>query len=106
MKRNPGRAVLAGLVFEFLDQTRFANTSLATEQYDLALARLHLRSALAEVSGQRKTLLTDTVEIGAQGTISKVVFPQAGRQEWDLKGGMGINALEHVDEVDIGIDAW
>jgi hypothetical protein len=48
LKRNPGRAVLASLVFEFLDQPRFANTSLATEQYDLALARLRLRPALAE----------------------------------------------------------
>ncbi len=47
MKRNPGRAVVAGLVFEFLDQPRFANTSLATEQDDLARARLRLRPALA-----------------------------------------------------------
>ena len=48
LKRNPGCAVLAGLICEFLDQPRFANTSLATEQYDLALARLRLRPAPAE----------------------------------------------------------
>ena len=46
-KRNPGRAVVAGLVFEFLDQPRFATASLATEQDDLARARLRLRPALA-----------------------------------------------------------
>ena len=40
--------VLAGLVFEFLDQPRFATARLATEPYDLAFARLRLRPALAE----------------------------------------------------------
>jgi hypothetical protein len=39
---------LAGLVFAFLDQPRFANTSLATEQDDLALVPLRLRPAFAE----------------------------------------------------------
>jgi hypothetical protein len=49
--------------------------------------------------------LTEAIEIGAQGTVSEVLFPQAGRQELDLKGRMRINALEDIDQVEIGIDA-
>ena len=40
MNCNRGRAVLAGLVFELLNQPRFANTGLPTEQWELALTRL------------------------------------------------------------------
>ena len=60
---------------------------------------------LPSVSGHRKTLLTDTVEIGAQGIVREELFPQAGGEELDLKGGMGIDTLEDIDQVDIGIDA-
>jgi hypothetical protein len=35
----------------------------------------------------------------------EVLFPQPGREELNLQGRMGIDALEHIDEVDIGIDA-
>jgi hypothetical protein len=33
-----------------------------------------------------------------------VLLPQAGREKVDLKGGMGIDALQHIDEVNIRID--
>ena len=48
MKRHPGRAVLAGLGCECLDQPRLANPSRAPEQSDVARARVRLRPALAE----------------------------------------------------------
>jgi len=34
-----------------------------------------------------------------------VLLPQARGEEMDLEGGMGINTLEHVHEITIGIDA-
>ena len=37
--------------------------------------------------------------------VREVLFPQARGEELDLKGGMGIDALEDIDEIDIGIDA-
>jgi hypothetical protein len=37
--------------------------------------------------------------------LSKVLFPQAGREEVDLQGRMGIDALPHIDQIDRGIDA-
>jgi len=49
--------------------------------------------------------LTEPIEIGAQGSVREVLLPQPGCEEMDVKGGMGIDALEHIDEVDIGIDA-
>jgi hypothetical protein len=49
--------------------------------------------------------LTDTVEIGAQGIVREELFPQAGGEELDLKGGMGIDALQHIHKIDIRIDA-
>jgi hypothetical protein len=39
--------------------------------------------------------LTKPVEIGAQGIGSEVLFPQAGGEKMDLKGGMGIDALKN-----------
>lgn len=57
------------------------------------------------VSGQTATLLTDTIEIRAEGIPREVVLPQAGREELDLKGGVGIDPLEDIDEIDVGIEA-
>jgi hypothetical protein len=37
--------------------------------------------------------------------VGEVPFPQAGCEQVDLTSGVGINALEHVHEVDIRIDA-
>ena len=34
-----------------------------------------------------------------------MLFPQSWRQEMDSKGGMDIDALEDLDEIDIGIHA-
>ena len=49
--------------------------------------------------------MTDAIKIRAQGLLREVLFPQAGREEVDLKGGMGIDTLEHIHQIDIGIDA-
>jgi hypothetical protein len=53
---------------------------------------------------QGPVLLTDAIQIGTQGLVSEVALPQAGRKEVDLLGGMGIDALEHIDQIDVGID--
>jgi hypothetical protein len=37
--------------------------------------------------------------------VGEVLFPPARREQMDLEGGMGINTLEHVHEIDIRIDA-
>jgi hypothetical protein len=37
--------------------------------------------------------------------LSEVLLPQAGRKEMDVKGGVDIDALEHIDQVQRGIDA-
>src|SRR5690349_868834 len=50
------------------------------------------------VSGNFSVLLTESIEVGAKRIIGEVLFPQARRQEMDVKGGMGIDALEHVNE--------
>ena len=55
--------------------------------------------------GQGRALLTATIEIRAERLRGEVLFPQAWREELNLQGRMGIDALEHIDEVDIGIDA-
>ena len=51
------------------------------------------------------TLLTETSEIRAQGILREVLFPQARGEELHLKGGVGIDALEDIDEIEVGIDA-
>jgi hypothetical protein len=48
-------------------------------------------------------LLTEPIEVGAQRILSAVLCPEAGCQEMDLKGGVGIEALEPIDEVPIRI---
>ena len=55
--------------------------------------------------GQGTALLTDAIEVGAQRVVCEVLLPQAGREELDFQGGMGIDALEHIDQIDVGIDA-
>ena len=35
---------------------------------------------------------------------SKVLFPETGGEQVDLKGQMGVSPLEHIDEVDVGIN--
>jgi hypothetical protein len=52
-------------------------------------------------SGQTATLLTAAIEIRAQRVLREVLFPEAGGQEMDVEGRMGIDALEHIGEVDV-----
>jgi hypothetical protein len=49
--------------------------------------------------------LTEPIEIRAQRVLSEVLFPEPRREEMDVKGGMGIDALEDIHQVDIGSDA-
>jgi hypothetical protein len=37
--------------------------------------------------------------------VGEVHFPQVGREEMDLKGGMGVDPLEQIHEIDIRVDA-
>ena len=53
----------------------------------------------------RRVLLTAAVEIRTKRMISEVLFPQAVDEQVHLKGAMSIDALEHIDQVDIRIDA-
>jgi hypothetical protein len=50
-------------------------------------------------------LLKGAIEVGAQRVVGEVLLPQARREELDLKGGMGIDALQHIHQIDVGIDA-
>lgn len=59
----------------------------------------------AAVSGNSTALLTEAIEIRAQRIVGEVLFPQAWGEELHLKGGMSIDALEDIDEIDVGIDA-
>jgi hypothetical protein len=54
---------------------------------------------------QETVLLTDAIEIGAQGMVGEVLLPQTGRQELDFQRGMSIDALQYIHQVDIRIDA-
>jgi hypothetical protein len=49
----------------------------------------------------RSMLLTEAIEIGPKRMSGEVLLPQAGCKEVDLDGRMGINALQHVHQVDI-----
>jgi hypothetical protein len=44
--------------------------------------------------------LREPSEIRAQRSCGEVAFPQAGRQQMHLEGGMGIDALEHINKID------
>jgi hypothetical protein len=50
-------------------------------------------------------LVTEAVAIRTQGILCEVLFPEAQGQEMDVEGGMGIEALEHIDELDGRIHA-
>jgi hypothetical protein len=43
------------------------------------------------VSGKSLVLLTEPIEVRAQGVGSKVLLPEPGREEMDLKGGVGVD---------------
>ena len=45
--------------------------------------------------------MTKAIEIGTKRSGCEVLFPQAGGEEIDVESGVGIDALEHVYEVDI-----
>lgn len=45
------------------------------------------------------------IEIGAQRLVGEVFFPQPRREELDLQRRMRIDALQHIDQIAIGIDA-
>jgi len=47
----------------------------------------------------------EAIEIGGQGMSSAVLLPQARREEMDLAGGVGIDALEHIDQIGRGSHA-
>jgi hypothetical protein len=49
--------------------------------------------------------LTDAIEVRAQWVSGEVLFPQAGREELDFQSGMGIDPLQHIDQIDVRIDA-
>ena len=53
---------------------------------------------------QSAALLTAAIEIRPQGLRGEALFPQARREELNFEGGMRIHALQHIDEIDIGID--
>lgn len=45
------------------------------------------------------------IKLGPEGMGSEVVLPQAWREEMDVKGGMGVHALDYLDEGIVEIDA-
>jgi hypothetical protein len=49
--------------------------------------------------------LTQAIEIRAERVGREVLFPEARGEEMDVEGGRGVDALQHVHAVDIGIDA-
>lgn len=57
------------------------------------------------VSSSTTALLTQAIKIRTKGVLSEVVLPQARRDEIDVAGGMGVNPLQHLYEVDVGIDS-
>jgi hypothetical protein len=57
----------------------------------------------SSVSGNFAALLTEAVEIRAEGVSREMLLPQARGEEVHFKGGMGIDALEHINQVNIRI---
>jgi hypothetical protein len=49
--------------------------------------------------------LTQAIQIRTQGVGSEVLLPQTGGEEMHVPGRMGIDALQDIDQIDIGIDA-
>jgi hypothetical protein len=48
--------------------------------------------------------LTEAIEVRAKWVVREVPLPEAWGEQVDLGGGMGIDAFQHVHEVDIRID--
>ena len=65
----------------------------------------HRKDGANRGKGYRAGLCTATSEIRTQGLCGEVRFPQAGCEQLDLQGGMSLDALQHIDQIDLGIDA-
>jgi len=50
-------------------------------------------------------MAADAVQIGAQGVVGEVFFPQARSELVHILGGVCADPLENVHEVIVGIDA-
>jgi hypothetical protein len=57
------------------------------------------------VSGGGTVLLTEATEIGTQRMVGEVLFPQPRDEEMDLESRMGIDPLQDIDEVDVGVNS-
>src|SRR6266511_6433804 len=84
--------------------TRTNPPRLCPYSHATGIRRLAWRSACIRVSGNFSALLTEPIKIRTERISGEVLLPETGREELDLKGGMRINALKHIDEVDIGIN--
>jgi hypothetical protein len=49
--------------------------------------------------------LTHALKVRPERVGGEVLLPQTWSKEVDRKGEVGIDALEHIDEIDIRIDA-
>ena len=58
-----------------------------------------------EHKDESRALVRGALEIRAQRLRGEVLFPQARREELDLQGRVGIDALEHMHQIDLRIDA-
>jgi len=47
--------------------------------------------------------LTKAIKIGVKQILGEVLLPQAWRQQVHLKGGMGVDPLEPIDQISIGL---
>jgi hypothetical protein len=48
--------------------------------------------------------LTQAIEVGTKRVVCEMLLPQTGSEEMDIKGGMRVDTLEDIDQVDIGVD--
>jgi hypothetical protein len=55
--------------------------------------------------GKAAASRTEPIKIRTQRMVGEVPLPQARRKQMHLKGRMDVNPLQHIHEVDIGIDA-
>ncbi len=69
------------------------------------LGRVKFQLVAERVSGKFSALLTEPIEISTERFVREVLLPEPRREEMNLTGGMGIDALEHIDEVDVGVNA-
>jgi hypothetical protein len=49
--------------------------------------------------------LTASIKVGTKRVGREVLLPESGREQMHLKGVIGIDALEDINQVDVGIDA-